>query len=92
MGQNVSHTSRAVLTKHPPPSPTLKVMSMPLVIPSEVSTQARESSYGISHVRLNFFLTLFSDSGHIPGCYCFKSCGLPQDDHARPANLTNVTG
>ena len=31
-------------------------------------------------------LTLFSDSGHIAWCNSIKSCGLPQDDHARSTN------
>ena len=42
----------------------------------------------ISRVRLIFFLTLFSDSGHVARCYWVKSRGLPQDDHARPTNST----
>ena len=41
----------------------------------------------IFRVRLNL-LTLFDDSGHVAMCCWVKSCGLPQDGHARPTNST----
>ena len=70
------------------------VLGKAQIIPSEARSLLRLESLcmpsgRISHVHLNFLsYTLFSDSGHVPGCYCVKNCGLPQDDHARPTNST----
>ena len=63
-----------------------------VVIPSEARSllglEIHSMASGhISRMRLNF-LTLFSDSDHVTRCYYVKSCGLPQDDLARPTNST----
>ena len=54
------------------------------------STRSRESFRIASDVSFAcvqiFFLTIFGHSGHVAMCYWVKSCGLPQDGHARHTN------
>ena len=55
----------------PPPPQTLKVMSMPLIIPSEAKSLLELESLDMA----SGCISHMCDSGHIPGYYCFKSCG-----------------